>query len=246
MTSTTDPIVHVRDEFSGSESTDGFWRSIDADTVMQRGNHCAFEAMADIEADALDGATVVDIGCNMGGFLRFLCDHYTVSRAFGLDPATSTIQRAGELSGDRRIEYAAASRPPQEWPQADVAFSQEVMYLIDDLAEHADDMWKLLRPGGRYVAVTSVHAQSQLMAPWHAANAESLELPPLRRVEEYIIPFLERGFTVEVSHLKVRAVPIDEDLLDRTWQLLQFWTRTNEKVVFRFRRNDEPNDSRVP
>jgi SAM-dependent methyltransferase len=238
--------VKVRDQFSGSESTDGFWRSSDADAVMQRGNHCAFEAMAAIEGDALNGATVVDVGCNMGAFLRFLCDHYTVSRAFGLDPAASTIQRASELSGERRIEYAVASQPPQEWPQADVAFSQEVMYLIDDLAGHADDMWNLLRPGGRYVAVTSVHGQSELMAPWHAANAESLKLPPLRRVEDYIRPFLERGFTVEVSHLRVRAVPIVADLLDAAWELLQFWTRTNDKVVFRFRRSDEPNVCRVP
>jgi SAM-dependent methyltransferase len=240
MSSSTANDVEIgRDKFSGSESTDGFWRSIEADTAMQQGNACVFEAMAATEADLLPGATVVDIGCNMGGFLRFLCDHHGVTRGFGLDPADSTIRLAQELSVGRPIEYAAAFRPPQDWPQADIAFSQEVMYLIHDLAEHAADMWRVLRPGGRYVAVTSVHRQSELMAQWHAANQQSLGMPPLRGVEDYISPFLAHGFRVEVARLQIRAVPIDSVVLDRAWELLQFWTATNDKVVFRFIKDGE-------
>jgi SAM-dependent methyltransferase len=239
-TPTTSEVESGRDQFSGSESSDGYWRSSEADNVMQRGNVCVFEAMAQAEAHDLAGATVIDVGCNMGGFLRYLCADHAVARAYGLDPAESTIRQARELSVGLPIQYAAASEPPTDWPQADLAFSQEVMYLIHDLGAHAADMWRALRPGGRYVAVTSVHRQSELMADWHAVNQESLKMPALRAVEDYIRPFIEQGFTVELARLKIRAVPIDETVLHRAWELLQFWTATNDKVVFRFIKDAEP------
>jgi SAM-dependent methyltransferase len=233
MAAGTTPISVGRDEFSGEQSEDGYWRSAEADHAMQRGNACAWEAMGEAEKHRLSGASVLDVGCNKGGFLRFLYDRYDLGNAYGFDPADGAITEARALNGDRRIEYDAASRPPERWHGVDIAFSQEVVYLVEDLAEHADDLWRALRPGGFYTAVTSVHAQSRLMAPWHAANADALQLPPLRRVEDYLAPFLERGFSAEVARLQIRAVPIDAELLDRTWDLLEFWTRTNDKVVFR-------------
>jgi SAM-dependent methyltransferase len=231
----TDALVG-RDRFSEVASVDGFWRSSDADAAMQRGNACAWEAMANIEGVTLTGATVVDIGCNMGAFVRYLYDNHDIGQAFGLDPAESAINAAREQNGDREIEYAAAPRPPQGWPLADLAFSQEVMYLISDLAEHADDVWSMLRPGGEYLAVTSVHRESALMSEWHAANQEALGMPPLRSVGEYLAPFVARGFTAELGRLHIRAVPVHGDELDRAWDLLQFWTRTNDKVLFRLRK----------
>jgi SAM-dependent methyltransferase len=227
-----------RDRFSGVASTDGFWRSVDADAAMQRGNACAWEAMASIEGLTLTGASVIDIGCNMGAFLRFLHDEHGIGRALGLDTAASTIEAAQELNGDRPITYVASPRPPAGWPEADLAFSQEVMYLIHDLAEHADDVWNMLRPGGTYFAVTSVHRESQLMTEWHATNHEALGMPPLRSIGEYLEPFVTRGFTAELGRLHIRAVPVHGDELERAWDLLQFWTRTNDKVLFRLRKPD--------
>jgi hypothetical protein len=34
--------------------------------------------------------------------------------------------------------------------------------------------------------------------------------------------------------LHVRTVPIDPSQLGQSWELLDFWTRTNDKVLFRF------------
>jgi SAM-dependent methyltransferase len=223
-----------RDSFSGSASVDGYWRTGEADMQMQRGNLCVWEAMAELEAPALPAATVLDVGCNMGGFLRFLHDRYRVPRALGFDPASGAIDAAREQNDGRPIEYVTALRPEEGWPPADLAFSQEVVYLIDDLAQHADDMWRALRAGGRYIAVTSVHRDSALMSDWHAANAEALDLPPLRDVAEYLEPFMARGFRAEIGRLQVRTVPLDPSVLGQAWELLEFWTRTNDKVLFRF------------
>jgi len=237
MTELTSELAQKRpDEFSGTTSRDGFWRTDEADTVMQRGNVAAFAAMAEIEKDAIAGATVVDIGCNQGGFLQYLCDTYPVHRAFGLDPASGAIERARETNGDRPAEYVVGDRPPADWAKVDLAFSQEAVYLIHDLAQHADDMWRTLRPGGRYLAVTCVHSANERMSEWHRENVEVLELPSLRSVGDFIAPFLERGFAAEVGWLPIRFVPIEPDHLDVAWNALEFWTRTSNKVLFRFTR----------
>jgi SAM-dependent methyltransferase len=231
------------DHFSGAVSRDGFWRSDEADLVMQKGNLPGWRALAEAEEQRLPGATIADFGCNMGGFLRFLCDEHPVARGFGLDPAEAAIRRARALNGDRPVEYAAASSPPADWPEADLCFSQEVVYLIEDLGGHADDVWRLLRPGGSYLAVNSVHGHSAEAERWHAANSEALGLPALRRIGEYIAPFLERGFTAEVGWLPVRSLPIDREQAGRAWELLNHWTKNSEKVLFRFTKPDAARSS---
>jgi hypothetical protein len=72
------------------------------------------------------------------------------------------------------------------------------------------------------------------MSDWHAANAAALGLPPLRGVDDYLAPFVARGFRAEIGRLQVHTVPIDPSLLGQAWELLEFWTRTNDKVLFRF------------
>jgi 5-methyltetrahydropteroyltriglutamate--homocysteine methyltransferase len=227
------------DNFSGSGSRDGFWRTNEADTVMQKGNLAGWRALAEVAGQRLPGATVVDFGCNMGGFLRYLSDEHSLARGFGLDPAEGAIRQARAANADRPIEYAAAATPPDDWPEADACFSQEVMYLIEDLAGHADDVWRVLRPGGDYLAVTSVHSHSEQARRWHADNAEALKLPVIRGIAQYMAPFQERGFTAEVGWLPVRLVPVDADRVDRAWEILQNWTKGSDKVLFRFTKPDE-------
>jgi SAM-dependent methyltransferase len=222
------------DDYSGTTSQDGYWRTPEADAVMQRGNPPAWAAMADVEGARITGAKIVDIGCNKGGFVRYLCDHYAVQTAYGFDPAPGAIKEAEALNGSRPAEYLVGDRPPSEWAGIDVAFSQEVVYLIDDLAEHADDIWGLLRPGGSYVAVTCVHTRSERMTSWHEANADALGLPPLRGVEDYMAPFVQRGFEAQLGWLPVRLVPIDPDHVQVAWNAFEFWTKTSDKMLFRF------------
>jgi SAM-dependent methyltransferase len=227
------------DLYSGTASSAGFWRNDEADSVMQQGNGAAWLALAEAEQARLVGARVVDIGCNMGAFLRFLNDRYAIAEAFGVDPAEAAIEQARALNGHRPIEVVAASRPPAYWHDIDLCFSQEVVYLVDDLAQHAGDVWRLLRPGGSYLAVTSVHRNSDRMVQWHATNAEILRLPPLRALEDYIAPFIGRGFEAAVGWLPVRFVPIANEQLNNAWAALEFWTRTSDKVLFRFTRPTE-------
>jgi SAM-dependent methyltransferase len=197
--------------------------------------------MARVEAAALPGATVLDFGCNRGGFLRWLYDEYQIKQGFGIDPAAGAVERAQSLAAGRPLEYRAGEHPDPDWPAADIAFSHEVMYLIHDLDRHAEDVEGALRPGGTYVAVEGVHQDSAHMARWHGANMTRLGMPPLRAIKDYIAPFIERGFGVEVGILPVAFLPVLPDELEDVAERLHYWT--SEKAVFRYTRREPGSGS---
>jgi hypothetical protein len=117
-----------------------------------------------------------------------------------------------------------------------VAFSHEVLYLLDDLRAHATAIFRALKPGGVYYAVTGVHAASPLMATWHAENVGEMGLPALYELDQVAAWFFDAGFQVAASRLCVRFVPIavrhlnDGRLLD--W--LDYYY--DQKILLRFSR----------
>jgi hypothetical protein len=120
-----------------------------------------------------------------------------------------------------------------------VAFSHEVLYLLDDLGSHAAAIYDALRDGSPYFAVMGVHAGSALMARWHAEKAAELELPRLYDLDEVAATFESVGFDVAVARLKLDFVPVSgregghghhQDLAG--W--LDYYAR--DKVLLRFTR----------
>jgi hypothetical protein len=55
--------------------------------------------------------------------------------------------------------------------------------------------------------VLGVHTGSPLMAKWHGANRERLQLPPLYDVDEVIATFRRAGFEASMARLAIRFVP---------------------------------------
>src|SRR3954469_23614718 len=56
----------------------------------------------------LQGSTILDYGCNQGGFLRMLFDRHPFKAATGIDIARESVARAELLKGHRPIEYKVA------------------------------------------------------------------------------------------------------------------------------------------
>ncbi len=50
-------------------------------------------------------STVLDYGCNQGGFLRMLYDRHPFRSAIGIDIARESVARAELLKGHRPIDY---------------------------------------------------------------------------------------------------------------------------------------------
>ena len=110
-----------------------------------------------------------------------LYDSCSIGEGFGYDPAAGAIADARRLGGGRPLQFLAAETIPVGWDDFDVAFSHEVLYLIPDLATHAEAVYGALVPGGSYYAVMGVHAGSPLMVEWQHEHGAELRVPPLPR-----------------------------------------------------------------
>jgi SAM-dependent methyltransferase len=156
----------------------------------------------------LAGKRVLDAGCNRGGFLRLLCDSCAIAEGFGYDPAPGAIDDAHRLAGQRPLSFEVADTVPTDWGRFDAAFSHEVLYVIHDLAAHAEAVFGALAADSSYYAVMGVHDASPLMVEWHRAHAEELALPRLYGIDEVVDVFRTAGFEAAAARLKIGFVPL--------------------------------------
>jgi SAM-dependent methyltransferase len=207
-----------------------YWRGPAEDEAMQKAHRFVWEAMLDtIDAD-LTGKRVFEAGCNQGGLLRLLVDRCGIGEGFGYDPASGAVEDARRLAGQRPLHFEAAATVPVNWSSFDLAFSYEVLFLLDDLPTHARAIFKALAPGGIYYAVLGVHASSPLMAKWHADHAEELHPPALYDIDDVIADFRAAGFSAAASRLAMRFVPATGR--DRLLDSLDYYYR--DKLLLRF------------
>jgi SAM-dependent methyltransferase len=210
-----------------------YWQSADEDAVMQDEHAFIWNAMLDTIDVDLAGLRVLDAGCNRGGFLRLLATRVGIAAGFGYDPAAGAIADARRLAGDLPLVFEAAPTVPAEWNGFEVAFSHEVLYLIHDLAAHAEAIHRSLAPGAPYYAAMGVHAGSPGVAEWHAENAHRLDLPALYTLDEVISAFTGAGFEIAVSRLKFGFIPLSDHARSFPADLDYFYAH---KVMLRFTR----------
>src|SRR5258708_13151362 len=84
----------------------------------------------------LHDSTILDYGCNQGGFLRMLYDRYPFKSAVGIDIARESVARADLLKGHRPIEYKVADGSASLGRRFAYPFTHEVLYLLQNLPSH--------------------------------------------------------------------------------------------------------------
>lgn len=170
------------------------------------------EMIHNIPTPDLSRNKVLDIGCNQGGFLRLLYDMRPFGSGTGLDLAEDRIRMAEAAKGSRPISYLAAYDLADAGGGFDLAFSHEVIYLIEDLYDHARQVASVLRPGGHYDAVTCCHADNPLWPVWRPRIAELSNLPvPDHTVADIAGAFRNAGLEVSIGRFLARAfIPTSE------------------------------------
>ncbi len=114
-------------------------------------------------ARLLDGVdltrkTVVDIGCGTGGITVALVRDYGAAKVTGLDVEEPVCalsrQRAEEAGFSDRIEILQVEPGPMPLPDAsvDIVFSKDSIVHIPDKETLARDAFRVLKPGGMFVA----------------------------------------------------------------------------------------------
>src|SRR6185503_11393224 len=119
-------------------STIATWHRNPADEEAMGAAHAPiWRRMANVAVPHdISAATVLDYGCNQGGFLRLLYDNHPFKSAVGIDIARESVARAELLKGPRPIEYRVTDRAASLGRSFDYAFSHEVIYLLPDLGAH--------------------------------------------------------------------------------------------------------------
>ena len=152
----------------------------------------------------------------------------------GIDIAAASIDKAEALKSDLPIQYQVGSSLSGWDGSFDLAISHEVIYLVREIERHAEEVWKALRPGGVYYAVTGCHTDNPLWPQWRSLVAERTNtVVQDRSISDYVRIFGEAGFGVSarklgydgfVPHVPGGWMP---DLADA----LRYYTET--KIVFR-------------
>ena len=106
----------------------------------------------------LSGKTVVDIGCGAGGITLSLARDYGAGRVIGLDVEEPVCalsrKRAAEAGLADRVEILQVEPGPMPLPDGsmDIVFSKDSIVHIPDKESLARDAFRVLKPGGMFVA----------------------------------------------------------------------------------------------
>ncbi|MQT14162.1 class I SAM-dependent methyltransferase [Segnochrobactrum spirostomi] len=182
----------------------------------------------------LSAKTVLDFGCNQGGFLRHLHALRPFRRALGLDIAERSIATANSLKGNLPIQYQTGADVSGWTETFDLAFSHEVVYLIPDIDAHARDIRQALKTDGIYYAVTGCHTDNPLWPKWRSLVAERTNtVVQDRSVSDYAKAFAAAGFTVSARKILYDGfIPYAPDGWTPDFMdALDYYSQT--KIVFR-------------
>ncbi len=130
----------------------------------------------------LAGKWVVDIGCGAGGITVSLVRDHGAGHVIGLDveaPVCAQARRRVEAAGlSERIEVRQVSPGPMPLPDAslDIVFSKDAIVHIDDKETLAQDAFRVLKPGGRFVASDWLISHDGPPSPEMAAYIASEDL----------------------------------------------------------------------
>jgi SAM-dependent methyltransferase len=184
----------------------------------------------------LHDATILDYGCNQGGFLRLLYDRHPFKSAVGIDIARESVARAELLKGHRPVEHKVADSAAALGRTFDYAFSHEVLYLLGDLEAHAHDIRSVLKPGASYVAAMGCHVDSAVWPRWRKLIAETSSIAIYdHSLEDVAKAFSQAGFTVAVRPLDLDAfmpVTAGSAYFPKIVDQLRYYSQ--DKVLFRF------------
>ncbi len=149
------------------------------------------------------GWRLLEVGCGTGAFAERVALHVGANRIAVVD----TSERMIELTRERGLDAQVADvmSLPFEDASFDVVVALWMLYHVPDLTAAMNEIHRVLRPGGRFIAVTN--SEAHLADLWAAAEATPMESPFSSENGEAL---LKQHFTrVQRTDLATRAVFAD-------------------------------------
>lgn len=218
----------------------GHWNeSIENSEKLQVRNKPKWEAMISCLVEpSLEEKTILDFGCNLGGFLKVLYDRFPFKSGVGVDIRPQFLEYANKHKDAYPVEYVDAGMLAQFAGTFHVAFSHEVIHLVGNLAEHASLIKTVLKPGASYYVVRSFSKPEIWDQTKEAAQQHNLTVSDLTP-QSVVDTFEQAGYEVSVRLLPFnwfapcgREVTADYDGLKN---MLEHYSQ--RKLIFRFINN---------
>lgn len=197
---------------------------------------------------------VLDIGCGTGLFLQLLYEYAPFQRGLGIDTHEDSIQAAARSLQQRElplpIEYECndvidRSNAAESF---DVAFCQEVFWMVEDLSGFASAVHAQLSAGGVCYATVGVHKDNPLWS-FEQTNGQSVdEVVHVRTIGGIASVFSAAGFAVGVRPLPVEGyVMYDPDETQKQAKKLHTLAKSTfqEKMLFAFYKGHKVHSSRT-
>ena len=111
-----------------------------------------------LDGEDFRGKHVLDIGCGAGGIDCLLVNEYGAAKIIGVDVEASVLEAARarilEAGISDRVELMQVEPGPLPFVEAafDIVFSKDSIVHIPDKHELAKDVFRVLKPGGAFVA----------------------------------------------------------------------------------------------
>lgn len=166
------PDLDIQTE-ANAATTSGNRRRYDVDTLRQRGLNRARELprRLGVVAEALSQARIIEIGCGFGETTWAVREMYN-AKATGIDPYPRYLPMPW-YNADIHTKDDVLELNPACFGTFDFAHSYTVWEHIEQPREALQEMFKLLRPGGRafitfnlYLGASASHLTQHLDIPW--------------------------------------------------------------------------------
>lgn len=228
-------LMKIRPLVANEELIDSWFNDSDRDQAMQDDHAYLWQHFIrqTLEQD-LSRASILDYGCNRGGFLRLLHGMRPYAQAHGVDVALDALNAARQTQSMLPITFDVPSSLQSMPERFDIAFSHEVLYLLPNLAQHAALIRHALKAGGVYYAAIGCHTGNPLWPSWHQLVRETTQLPAHDySLDDYAEAFWQNGFKVEMRQFNLQNyIPIKPQSYYRTAQdCLLYHTQT--KTIIR-------------
>ncbi|MBI5973613.1 class I SAM-dependent methyltransferase [Staphylococcus caledonicus] len=145
-----------------TKSYEVWWqKGQESDDDMARDHQEAWERTIQmLDTEDIKDKRILDFGCNQGGFLRQMYDTVPFEEGVGIDLARASLKKAEELKGERPLTYVLTDTPQDTHKTFHTAVSTSVLYLIEDLRQHAKDLKAVLQANGVYYATFADHTDN--------------------------------------------------------------------------------------
>lgn len=214
------------------------WAELKDEEDMMNDHHAPFwrTIINKITEKDLQNYSVLDFGCNQGGFLRTLYRISPFKRAIGVDIATKSLSVAKARKGNMPIHYDDVSFLDSLENSIDIAFSHDVIYLLPDLKAHAKQISKVLKENGFYYATTGCYAEMPLWDKWKKMIDEYSNVPvPNHSINDFADAFWNEGFDVSIQKCTPEGfVKCWQDRRDYFPKVTDFLKYYDYKITFKF------------